>query len=390
MAPRTSNHPSALWVILGGIASLAIAIGVGRFAFTPILPIMQQATGFGTDFAGLLASANYAGYLIGAIAFGYVPPARRLVSFRISLLLCVLLTGWMGLSDSQATWFVLRGLTGIASAGVFVLGSVLVLDRLNTMGYTNAGGQIFGGVGVGIVLTGIAVPGLDMFFGWQGTWIGTAFLSLFLLLLAWLYVQAQPVTAYASDSKAASATTKPTAGGAPMMRLWAAYFCVGFGYIISATFLVAILQQKTGSAFVSQSAWVLVGGAVAVSTLFWPRFSSRFGLVKSLIVAHSIQAVGIILPVFFDYSWAAYMGAICFGGTFMGIVGMSLIYGRTLAQGGQVVGWLTGLFSLGQIIAPVIAGFMAVSRESFDAPLVMAALVVAAGAVLLWPDRHRS
>ena len=378
-----------LLVLAGGVASLAIAIGVGRFAFTPILPIMQQAAGFGSDFAGLLASVNYAGYLVGAVVAGYVPPARRLVCFRISLLLCVLLTGLMGLSDSHGIWFALRGVTGIASAGVFVLGSVLVLDRLSSMGYTNAGGQMFGGVGVGIVLAGIAVPTLDMLFGWRGAWVGTALLSLLLLLLAWLYVQPQPATT-APVARTHSGTAKPTAGGAPMMRLWAAYFCEGFGYIISATFLVAILQQKTGSVLVSQSAWVLVGVAAAVSTLFWPRFGARFGFVKTLIAAHSIQAVGIVLPVFFDHPWAAYAGALCFGGTFMGIVALSLIYGRTLAHGGQVVGWLTGLFGLGQIIAPVVAGFMAASRGNFDAPLLMAALVVAAGAGLLWPDRNRA
>lgn len=389
MAPLTSSYNSALWVILGGIASLSLAIGVGRFAFTPILPIMQEAVGFGTDFAGMLASANYAGYLVGAIAFGYVSPARRLLCFRISLLLCVLLTGLMGVSDTHGIWFVLRAITGLASAGVFVLGSVLVLDRLNTMGYTNAGGQIFGGVGVGIVLTGLAVPALDLLLGWQGAWIGTAFLSLVPLLLAWVFVQPQALSAV-PVTKTLSRSYRLTAGGASMMRLWAAYFCEGFGYIISATFLVAILQQKTGSAFVSQSAWVLVGTAAAVSTLFWPRFGARFGFVKTLIVAHGVQAVGIILPVFFSHAWAAYVGALCFGGTFMGIVGMSLIYGRTLASGGQVVGWLTGLFSLGQIIAPVIAGFMAASRGNFDGPLIMAALVVAAGTILLWPDRNRA
>jgi predicted MFS family arabinose efflux permease len=376
------HAPPAWLVALGGMFGLIVAMGVGRFAYTPLLPMMQQEYGFGADAAGALAAVNYGGYLLGALlcmlaAVG----ARRGWLFRASLVLSVGTTAAMGLVDTFATWWLLRFLAGLASAGVMVLGSAIALENLAQRGTSGWRGLIFSGVGAGIVVSGVVVLALDGPLNSRGLWLALALLCLPLAAASWHWLQAGSGRARQATQPTHSPPTLP-----PFLPwLAAAYFCVGFGYIVSGTFLVAIVQENVSSSTAGTTTWIIAGMAAAGSTLLWPALAARAGEVRALVVAHGLLALGVVLPVLSPGLVVAYIGALLFGGTFMGIVALTMSLGRQLApqQSARVLGLLTAAYGTGQIIGPLLSGVLAERTASFTLPLVVAAVVVAAGGVLL-------
>src|SRR5258708_30464507 len=99
--------------------TLAVAIGIGRFALTPILPMMQKDAGLSLAVAGWLASANYVGYFIGALSAIWIR-ARSSAIVRGSLLAIALLTAGMGVTNNPLAWLPLRALAGLARAWALV------------------------------------------------------------------------------------------------------------------------------------------------------------------------------------------------------------------------------------------------------------------------------
>ncbi|WP_269431584.1 YbfB/YjiJ family MFS transporter [Bacillus sp. SA1-12] len=159
--------------LIGGILSLIIAMGIGRFAYTPILPLMQKNLSFSNTVAGYIASSNYAGYLLGAILAGAFPLKKyRLISLRISLIISILTTAFMGLTYSHLFWYVLRFLSGVSSAYVLILASGIVFDKLSTINKISLSGLFYGGVGLGICLSNLLIPSLNHLYQWEGTWMG--------------------------------------------------------------------------------------------------------------------------------------------------------------------------------------------------------------------------
>jgi len=107
---------------------MAAAVGIGRFVYTPILPLMVEDLGMSKGAAGLLASVNFAGYLVGALiaAMPSLPGSRRrwlLVALAVS----ALTTGAMACTSSSAVFLGLRSIGGVASAFALVFSSALVL-----------------------------------------------------------------------------------------------------------------------------------------------------------------------------------------------------------------------------------------------------------------------
>ncbi|WP_029010804.1 YbfB/YjiJ family MFS transporter [Azospirillum halopraeferens] len=371
-------------VLTGGVLMLAIAMGMGRFAFTPILPAMQEATGLGGDGAGLLASLNYLGYFLGAVGAGLVPRGRvRTLTFRTALVASVTTTAAMGLGEAMAGWVVLRFLSGLASAGVFILGVAMVLDALARAGRETLAGWMYTGVGLGIAGSGLFVALAGGRLGWAGDWLVLGALCAVLAVPVWLWVHDRD----APPANTAAAAGGKAAGGrlsVPLLLLTVAYFLEGGGYIVTGTFLVALLKAVPDTAAVGEAAWMVAGLAAIPSGLLWAAAGRRFGLWQALIAAHLVQAVGVALPLAGGPA-AGILSAALYGGTFIGIVTLAFTLGRQLSGGAsaRVIGALTAAYGLGQILGPLPAGIAVERTGSFDAALMGAAAAVALAALCL-------
>ena len=283
-------------------------MGIGRFAYTPVLPAMQEATGFGAATAGWIAGWNYLGYLLGALAASMIA-ARE--SRNALLLACVaasiLTTGAMGFTADVVQWCALRFASGLASAGVLVISSAIVLEALARASRPHLMGVHFSGVGIGIALSGIVVALGVGVLDWRGLWFALAGVSVALALVTLPLAQRHRAKGASLQS---AAPAKERFSG-PL--LVASYFLEGLGYVLTGTFPVAIARQMPG-----------------------------------------------------------------IGGTFTGITAVILAFGgRISPRPARMIGLLTAAFGLGQMIGPVIAGWLAERQGGFDGSLLLAAGAVA-------------
>jgi predicted MFS family arabinose efflux permease len=366
-------------LLLGGFLALAVGIGIGRFFYTPLLPLMQRSVGFGSDVAGLIASVNFVGYLLGALIAALVPKGRRrLLVFRLSLMASIATTFATGLTDSLPAWLVLRGIAGIASAFIFVFAAGIVAEALTAAGDSARVGWLFGGVGIGIALSGLMVriagPNLD----WSELWMAA---GLFCALLApFIFATVKDTALRPNHLRRAIALRVPRP--LPLLPLLVNYTCEGFGYSILATFIVALVKARPGMEAIGDWVWVVVGIAGLPSTIFWSWVAERIGFSVALALAYATQLAGILLPVVTGSASAALLSAIFFGGTFMAITALVLALGRETAKG-QGFAILTAGFGLGQILGPLAAGYLAVGRADFNEALLVSAGVILIGLLFL-------
>lgn len=378
-----SKNPYLL--VTGGVFALFIAMSIGRFAYTPILPFMQHESGFSTRFAGYLASSNYAGYLVGAVIASVVPLKRnRAIFLRISIVISILLTLVMGLTYNHTAWMVWRFLSGITSALVFVLASSLILDQLAKQSKLGLVGVMYGGVGLGIFVSGMLVPLLINKFQYEGAWIGLACLAAVLSIVVFSTVKedhAEPAISSAVNISTPSKTPKW------LPWLLVAYGLEGLGYIVTGTFIVAIAEMTPAFSGNATSVWVLVGLAAIPSCIIWAYFGSKFGYMLSLMILLIIQSIGIALPALSESSTSFYVSAILFGATFMGVTTLATAYARNKNPHGsaRVIAIMTTIYALGQMFGPSIAGVLTAETESYALAISCAASVVFIGALFLLP-----
>jgi MFS family permease len=158
MGLGVASHRAAA---IGGLIAMASLVGVGRFVYTPILPPMSAALGLSQATAGVIASANCFGYLIGAfLAATRLVPGSRRRWLIVALAVSALTTGTMGLVSTVPAFVALRFLGGVASAFALVFSSALVLDRLAAGGGSELSAVHFAGVVVGIAVSAAVVSAL--------------------------------------------------------------------------------------------------------------------------------------------------------------------------------------------------------------------------------------
>jgi predicted MFS family arabinose efflux permease len=379
--------PAHLLPLLAGIVALAAAMGIGRFAYTPLLPAMQEAAALDPTQAGLLAAANYAGYLAGALlAAVAVPASARLRALLVSAIAVAATTALMAITTDLATWGVIRFVAGLASAGVLVLATGLVLDDLRQQGRASLSGWLFSGVGLGIVVSGVIVRLTGERLGWRGDWLLLALLATAAIYPCWRWLLHALRERASATAPPAPASPMPRADAIPIAQvlLFAAYFLEGIGYIVTGTFLVAIVETTPELRGIGADVWIVVGLAVIPSAILWAALAGRAGYARALAGAYALQAVGIALPIA-GGAWAAFASAVLFGGTFAGITAVTLTLAGQLApsRSARLVGMLTAVFGLGQMIGPVLGGVIASRAQSFSPALGAASALVLAGGVLM-------
>lgn len=373
-------------LLLGGMLGMIVAMGIGRFSFTPILPLMQRDLGMSHAVAGWLAGLNYLGYFVGSICCSLAPQLLRSQLFAgAALLLSIITTLCMGVTLSVFWWGALRLGGGFASAILFVVISVEVGEALARRGYGHWAGALFSGVGIGIALSGLIVPQLDKAWGWNGSWIGMGVLGM-VLAAAGIAIGRkrefiQPITV---------GLIPPASNLQSIRWLAVAYFFEGLGYIVTATFIVAIVVATPGLESFAAYSWVVIGLAAIPSTILWPLLARRIGNKRALLAAYFFQAAGIFLSINADTVFEVVIASVAFGGTFLGIVALTLAEcGRRMSENrGRAIAVLTASFGIGQMLGPVLAGLLADLQKGFALSLSLAAICVLFGGVFIALDRH--
>lgn len=339
------RHDSPWPVVARTALALAAAMGVGRFAYTAILPLMVDQTGMSSQLGASLATANYIGYLVGALAGTVLPGMMRSVAvYRGSLVVLILTVAAMPLTENGLVWWLLRLVTGVTSALVFVIAMTALLSHLH--GHPNHyTGWAFGGVGAGIAVSGCLVLILRSVADWHAAWWASAALAFVCTVGAWSLAP-----------EPAPAPTEPT-GSIRAVRPWfvalfTSYTLDGIGYIIGGTFLVAAIDQ-TAPGWLGEGAWVLVGLAAVPSCALWAWLAHRWSRPTLLIAALLIQGLGMLLPALGGGTTITLIAAILYGGTFIGIVTLTMGIGTHLRVP-RAVALLTAGYGVGQILGPVV------------------------------------
>ncbi|WP_281216771.1 YbfB/YjiJ family MFS transporter [Lysinibacillus capsici] len=376
-------HKQTVRYLIGGIFALVIAMGIGRFSYTVILPYMQETFEFSRATAGYLATSNYLGYLVGAWVAGRLPIGnKRILFLQITLVISILTTAFMGFTNVIIIWYLLRFISGVVSAFIFVVITSLILDQLASSSHMHLSGLFYSGVGIGIALSAVIVSPIQAVFHWNGTWIVLALFSIVLFVLIVLFIKPITPSKQLVESQIISQKTPPQSW---MKWLIIAYSLEGLGYIVTGTFIVSIAQESTSFHGDAAFVWFVVGVAAIPSCIVWSKLAQRYGYVKILFISMLLQAIGIVLPALATNSMTLYASAFIFGATFMGITTVCTTLARKLApvNSHQMIGYLTAGYALGQMIGPSIAGTLASYTNSYQYALVGASLVVMLGGLCL-------
>jgi predicted MFS family arabinose efflux permease len=377
----TTARSGLLTPALGGLIALAIGIGIGRFIYTPILPLMADQLGLSKFSTGLIASANFAGYLVGALlASGTELPGTRRFWLLIGLGGSAATTAAMGFAGAMWAFIALRFLGGVASALVLIFASALLLDLMARRGHIGFSAVFFAGVGVGIAVSAVLVSVLSAAgYGWRELWFASGLVSAFGALAA-----ARMIPAVAAAPAGHSGAFAPMPRR-PLFSLIIAYGLFGFGYVITATFLVAIVRANPVTREMQPLVWLVFGIAAAPSVALWNWLAERVTIPGAFALAAIVEAVGVVASVGWSTTGGVFVASLCVGGTFMGLTAMGLMRGRELAGGNArpVLGLMTSAFGVGQILGPSFAGFIFDRTGSFTTPSIVAAAALIGSAALV-------
>jgi predicted MFS family arabinose efflux permease len=369
-------NKTPLTLAVGGLLAMASAVGIGRFVYTPILPPMIEALHLTKSQAGLIASANFLGYLAGALLAAIRLPGSHRTWLLGAMAANVVCLAAMGLATDMAAFLVLRAVAGLASAFALVFSSALVLNRLAASGKGGLSAVHFAGVGIGIAAASALVACLG---DWRTMWFASSGLALAASLAVALLVP--------PDRPGSAASTGPKARlSAGFWFLLAAYGLFGFGYIITATFIVAMVRGSQEIAGLEPWIFILFGLSAAPSVAFWTWLARRSTILRTFAVAAVVEAVGVAASALFLSPATVILTAVFVGGTFMGLTALGLVAARE--GGGDPpsdprgrIALMTASFSLGQILGPSFAGHVYDLTGSLAVPSLAAAaaLLIAAG-----------
>jgi hypothetical protein len=378
---------------LACMVTLAVAMGLGRFAFTPMLPIMLHEGKLDLQAGGVLASLNYLGYFIGAVSCASIR-LRPAFMVRSGLLATAVLLLGMGLLHGFTVWGALRGAAGVVSAWVFVFASGWGLRRLAETHSPALGGVIYTGPGIGIAVTGL-LGGVTGRWGSDAAWIGYGLLALVLIALIWRVfddgAQAAAGAGRAPEAPQPEATARHRSDARWLVGL---YGLAGFGYIITATFLPVIARQALPGSPWPDFFWPLFGLAIVPGALIGARAPIPWDNRLLLAIAYALQAAGVVLSVLWPTISGFAVGSLLLGMPFTAITLFAVREARRLRGNAAagLIGYATASYGVGQILGPLFAAPLAQRTGSFAVPLLVAAAALALGSLLflgVWRKARR-
>jgi MFS family permease len=382
-AARAPRAPSPPAIAFAGLIALAVAMGIGRFAFTPILPMMQQDAALSLAAGSWLASANYLGFMLGAVSAIRLRVPHTIV-IRWGLFMIGVLTLGMGFTSQFAIWMVLRALAGVANAWTQVFAFAWCLDKLSAVQRPVLNGVLCAGVGTGIVVVGgFCLVLMHMNASSAQAWTGIGVIALIATAAVW------PIFSGPED-----ATPGKRQRPAPRGRQWDAdslllvlcFGASGLGYIVPATFLPVMAQQQVPNPLVFGWSWPVFGAAAAVTPLLAAGWTLRVGNRRVWTLSHIMMAVGVALPVFYPTIGSIMIAALLIGGTFMINALASMQEAQSVAGLDGATGLMAAMiaaFATGQIVGPLLLSYLIGPDADFSQALLIAAAALIASAYAL-------
>ena len=384
-----ARRPSLSITTVCAIAAtaLAVAMGIGRFAFTPLLPLMVRDGSLAQSAGAWLAASNYLGYLAGALTASRLGLSLPML-MRASLAGIVVATAAMGAFDGLAAWIILRFVAGVLSAYTLVATSAWALQHLVRAASARLSGIVYAGVGLGIALTGLfcvaaAQPGVPA----GQLWLELGVLAALVVACSSPFVGRPLETSALPRSTSHAHVTFGRNTG-----LVVCYGVLGFGYILPATFLPALAREVVDDPQLFGLAWPVFGVAAALSTI---ATAWRFGHANRLrvwAVGHVVMAAGVTLPSLWLAPVTIAIAALLVGSTFMIVTMIGMQEGRARAPDNPtaLLGLMTAAFAIGQLAGPVVSGTLDLlpigQSTALAHALRLAAFALALSAAYLW--RH--
>ena len=367
-------------LILTGIAALTIAVGIGRFSYTPILPYMISELNLTTTEAGLIASSNYLGYLLGSLIpiFPQFPKNIRSI-FIYSIFISIISLFAMGLTNTFEVFILIRFVHGIFSAFVLILGTSLIVSHVQKKGKIFLGTAHFSGVGLGMALSAIVVSYLGFLnFTWDELWFSIGILA---IMLSFQIIKFTPIQK--AEVKYNLKSKNKTSLGFSLITI--GYGLYGFGYVAFGTFISTMSRLTPGLEKTEPYVWFVVGVTGIPSVFFWNWFGSKIGNDIGLFLANLILGLGVLFSVLINNEFGIFISCILFGLSFVPITSMCLLEGQKRFSGSFIVSTaiLTFSFSIGQMIGPYLSGLLTDYYNSFFFSMIISGIVLIFGSLLM-------
>ncbi|MCK5917571.1 MAG: YbfB/YjiJ family MFS transporter [Cocleimonas sp.] len=375
--------PAQLKVMIAGLFSLILTMGVARFSYTPLLPVMMDETFLTDATGGWLATINYMGYMSGALLAASISDLKlKDTLYRIGLLLSIVTTIGMAFAENYILWSIMRYFAGFGAAAGLLIGSGLILNWMLRHGYRAELGVHFAGAGLGIATSAAVAMLMVGKFDWVQQWQVFAVVGVFLAIPAWFWLPKPDVSQRTTSGKALQDSPPKRSW---MWILYAAYFCAGVGYVVTATFLVTIVDTQESLQGYGSMVWLITGLAAAPACIIWDRIARKIGELQALFIAYGLNIIGVIIPAFDSSLAGIIFSGLLFGATFIGIVSLMLtMVGKFFpTKPAKPMGKLTLSYGTAQIIAPALSGSLAEASGNYNTPLMMAAIMMAIGMGLI-------
>jgi len=369
-------------ILLAGILSITIGLGVARFAFTSLLPSMLD------DFltlrnAGLFASVNFAGYLSGAIFTMFIKDINKKVNyFRLGIVICLLTTIVLATTSNETIWFISRIIAGFGSGLVLVIGGAIVMEKIDYENKTKAMGIHFSGIGIGIFICEV----ISQYSLLEGTWVDGWIALCIYAFVASLYIM--HILSFDNEVKKTAPAHKMSFSifTPYVILIILAYFTEGVGFVVQGTFLPDIINSLEGLDGYGSLGWLIVGLAGIPSCIIWMRLAHKYGSINIIIIAMLVQVIAILIPAFSNNIYLNLISGALYGGTFVGLVALFMNLGGQISKKNPVVlmGAFTALYGLGQVVAPLYSIKLIDMFGNYDTTMYLTAFIVVIGVLLLF------
>ncbi len=374
-------------IVTAGIISLVVGVGLARFAFTSLLPVMLSDF-LSVEFTGLLASLNYVGYMSGTLFAVFITNINTKVKmFRIGLVLSIATTLVLGLTIDKTLWAISRVVAGFGTSMVLIVGASIVMLKLQLDDKKKAMGWYFTGIGASIVAMELLVRTFDGYHH-QTIWLVGAMCCAVLLIYPYMVLSFdRQIMIDATHHKFDRAIFSPF-----VLVLTLAYLTEGVGFVVQATFLPDIIDAVDGLGGFGSNVWLLAGVAGIPSSIVLMILAKKHGTVNVIIWTMALQVVGILLPTITDNIYLNLLGGVIYGGTFVGLVALFMNQAGEIARDNPVVlmATFTTAYGIGQITAPLYSVALINYSGSYDMALYLTGFIVFCGAVLLLTTRRHN